>query len=248
MKKLLLLLLLIVACSSEKEREKEKLISKLDEMKSCLKYADQEQCEDKVGIQVFKDKGTGQMMFKDEGTGNFVLPTQGQNGQPQFQTFQSYPPPQVINNYIPQQNHSNADFFMGTMMGMTLAHGIGGGSYYAPPSYSRGNTTINKTTIVKNYNRPYSESRSSRLEKRRAERLERRERSVKARELKQERRERREERRRENSSSRINLSKDRSSSRSSSYSSPSRSSYGSSSSSRSSSSRSSSSSSSSRRR
>jgi hypothetical protein len=244
MRKLLLLTLLIIGCSSEKEREKEKLISKLDEMKQCLKYADQDQCEDKVGIQVFKDKGTGQMMFKDEGTGNFVLPTQGQNGQPQFQTFQSYPPPQVINNYIPQQSHSNADFFMGTMMGMTLAHGIGGGSYYAPPSYSRGNTTINKTTIVKNYNRPYSESRSNRLEKRRAERLERRERSVKARELKQERRERRES----SSSSRINLSKNRSSSRSSSYSSPSRSSYGSSSSSRSSSSRSSSSSSSSRRR
>ena len=206
---ILLLLLTFTYCGQSKEDQNKKAIEKLDEMKNCLKYNDQENCEDRLNIQLFKDQGTGQMMYRDLQSGNYVLPYQGQNGQPQFQQFQQYPPPNIINNVVPQQS-SNHDFLLGTMMGMTLGRMSNGMTYYEPPSYHRGgNTTINKTTIIKNYDRPYSEKRAQAQRQRQQVRQERevtkRERQEKARERRQEKKDRLERNSSRNSG--INLSK-----------------------------------------
>lgn len=193
MKKIILLTLLagLVACGEDpKEKEKRDLQVRLDKMKQCLEYADQDTCEDKVQLRVFKDDKTNQYMLKDNKTGNFVLPTQGQDGQPQYQTFQSYPPPQVINNYVPVQNHSNMDFVLGTMMGMTMAHAFAGGpGYYAPRSayYGGNSTTINKTTIIKNYDRSYKDASNNTDRDRRKALVEQRRRDKQAQELRQQR-------------------------------------------------------------
>lgn len=191
MKKIISILLLasLVACGEDpKEKEKKDLTVRLDKMKQCLEYADQDTCEEKVQLRVFKDDKTNQYMLKDNKTGNFVLPTQGQDGQPQYQTFQSYPPPQVINNYVPVQNHSNMDFVLGTMMGMTMAHAMGGPGYYMPrSSYYGGNTTINKTTIIKNYDRSYKDASNNTERDRRKALVEQRRRDKQAQELRQQR-------------------------------------------------------------
>jgi hypothetical protein len=125
MKKILIALLIISACS--KKPDNTELIAKMDKMKNCLEYTDQKTCEDKVGIHIFTDEKTNQKMFRDTDSGEYVLPMQGQNGQPVYQNLgQSYPQPQVINNYIPQQS-SNHDFFLGAVLGMSMMHMAGGG-------------------------------------------------------------------------------------------------------------------------
>lgn len=161
MKKIILVLLtLAVADCSKEYPENEQLQSKLDEMKTCLKYNTQEVCETQTGIHVFKHQ-SGQYMMKDPDSGNYIMPMQGQNGQPVYQNLgQQYPTPQVVNNYIPSgggyNNSSNESFMFGTLMGMHMGQMMSGGGYhYYPPSY-RGNTNINNTTVNR-YDRPYNE-------------------------------------------------------------------------------------------
>ena len=249
-----------VACQSETEKQNAKLTAKLEEMKQCLKYTDQETCEVKVGLRVYKHE-SGNYIFKDSETDKFVLPVppqQGQpQGQPQFQTFNQYPSPQVVNNYYPPQqyHHGNSDLFFGMMLGMSLNHG----SYYPPSAYHNG-VIVNRTTVINNNTRTYSstadrqwqsqrtakQERYQRIERERNEKAQKireqrqvqRERNERAREMKAQRAESRRERNREahSSGSTSRSSSYGSSSRSSSSSSSSRSSYSSGSSSRSSSS------------
>jgi len=257
MKKLLIAILFAsasifsaVSCQSEKEKENAKLTAKLEEMKQCLKYTDQEACEVKIGMKIYKHE-TGNFIFKDSETDKFVLPVPPQTGQPQgqpqIQTFNQYPPAPVVNNYYPPQqyHHGNSDFFFGAMLGMALSHG----SYYPPSAYHNG-VIVNRTTVINNNTRSYSPSadrqwrqertakmeryqrmehaRNQRAEQIRQERQVKRERAERARELKAQRSDpnyRAEQRRQRNAEVH-----GRSSSRSSSYSSSSRSSssYGSS--------------------
>lgn len=145
-----------VACQSEKEKENAKLTAKLEEMKQCLKYTDQEACEVKIGMRIYKHE-SGNYIFKDSETDKFVLPVPPQpgqsNAQPQYQTFNQYPPAPVVNNYYPPQqySHGNSDFFFGAMLGMALSHG----SYYPPSAYHNG-VIVNRTTVINNNTRSYS--------------------------------------------------------------------------------------------
>lgn len=161
-----------VACQSEKEKENAKLTAKLEEMKQCLKYTDQEACEVKIGMKIYKHE-TGNFIFKDSETDKFVLPIpsqSGQNTQPQYQTFNQYPPAPVVNNYYPPQqyHHGNSDFFFGAMLGMALSHG----SYYPPSAYHNG-VIVNRTTVINNNTRSYSPSADRQWSQQRTAKLER---------------------------------------------------------------------------
>lgn len=162
-----------VACQSEKEKENAKLTAKLEEMKQCLKYTDQESCEVKIGMKIYKHE-TGNFIFKDSETDKFVLPVPPQPGQssaqPQYQTFNQYPPAPVVNNYYPPQqyHHGNSDFFFGAMLGMALSHG----SYYPPSAYHNG-VIVNRTTVINNNTRSYSPSADRQWSQQRTAKLER---------------------------------------------------------------------------